>query len=299
MQQNIELNVDNKAVVPGYEILVLIGTGGIGKVFEARDGAGRKIAVKIMKPTPFLGENYLDSIIRSVELIKRFSQDPSFRLVKIRETGKISDFFYIVMDLYEKGSLEKLVREKSWIFAARVEFVFMLAKSLAKIHSVGLIHGDLKPANIMISENFEPYLNDFYQAADNTFLGRTYSGLSGTPLYMSPEQLSGKFLNKSTDIYSFGIIACEILTGKTPYPPEAVKGFSDISSSIHSGNLIPPEKLSREIDPEMNRILLKALQVDLKQRYANMELIAEELNRYRGKKMKKNSFPNNIRNLFR
>ncbi len=284
--------------LPGYQIKNTIGTGSIGTVFMAENAKKNKLAVKIIRKTPFLDDKFLEILLKSTDLIREISQNDIYRIVKIHDAGIKNDFLFIIADFFKNGSLENLIEKNSMNFIEKLQFLYELADSLGKIHSIGLIHEDLKPANILIGDTFKPYLNDFYQAADNTFGTKTYSGVKGTPLYMSPEQLAGKFINKSSDIYSFGVIASELLGGQIPYPPHLLGGMKEMITLVNAGNIIQPGMLNRQIDSDLNTILMNTLRLDPLERYGDMSIVAEDLKEYMGESPRKLSFINKLKKIF-
>jgi serine/threonine-protein kinase len=140
---------------------------------------------------------------------------------------------------------------------------------------MGIIHGDLKPANVLISSSYEPYLNDFYNAA-----GRSFERIhlpEGTPRYMSPEQAAGKFIGYHSDIYSFGVLIYELLSGTLPYPPARTVTMRGIVEAIVKNEITPLPEKGGKFSRNLNTILMKMLALEPDKRYSSMKVAASEL----------------------
>ncbi len=266
-----------EALVPGYIIKNLIGKGSIGSVYEAEDPGGRKVALKIMAPTPFIDAKALESIIIGTSIIRKLMDKA--KIVRIFDSGSTGRLFYISMELFTNGTLEKIIfnrKEHGHNFILRT--ASSIADTLACVHSAGILHGDLKPSNVLLSDDDTPYLNDFYQAAGSSSpLRGVVPFLEGTPKYMSPEQAAGKFLTLSSDIYSFGVLFYELLAGSLPYEGSKTHSVNDLVATIIKNEIIPLSRTGMTISRKLDAIVMKLLKNDPAERYSSMALAAEDI----------------------
>lgn len=258
--------------IDGYKIGELIGKGSIGTVYEGVDRADQHVAVKIMELSPFIGEPLLDSVIEGADVIRKISNHE--HIVRIRDAGREGDRYYMIMDLYKWGTLERIMPERD--LKTKLKVAASLAKTLSYVHSKGIIHGDLKPSNILMGEDGEPCLNDFYQASKNA-RGRQGVALpQGTPRYMSPEQALGRMVTQATDIYSFGVLFYELFTGSIPYERQA-ENVTEMVDIIQNSAMVPAKRRNSKVSSKLNAVLMKCLQRKRDQRYQRMTLVAKDL----------------------
>ncbi|OGV58096.1 MAG: hypothetical protein A2X45_25905 [Lentisphaerae bacterium GWF2_50_93] len=263
-------------LVDGYRIGPLVGKGSIGTVYSASDSKGDSFAVKIMEINPFLEATALDAIIEGAISSSKISE--CARIVKVHKVGKTEDFYYVVMDFMQGGTLEGLIGKEGVPFEKKVGIGLSLAETVACIHLKGVIHGDLKPGNIMLDSCDIPYLTDFYYSALNLKRGL---GLfpQGTPRYMSPEQAMGQFITTSSDIYSFGVLFYELLTGAIPYR-DCSNNISGMITVVSQSEIVNPVERNNKLDRKICGILLKMLQKKVEDRYQNMQQVASDLKGY-------------------
>src|SRR5260370_42000550 len=204
------------APVPGYEPEVFLGRGAYGEVWVARDrNTGCRVAIKF-----FTHQGGLDwsLLVREVEKLRFLKADRY--VVQLHQVGWNADPPYYVMDYLEAGSLEQRLQEGP-LPVAEAEMLFHeIAQALVHAHAKGILHCDLKPANILLDQDQRPRLADFGQAR----LTEDHSPALGTWFYMAPEQA-----NLSTepdarwDVYALGVVLYRMLTGQTPYQTEALE----------------------------------------------------------------------------
>ena len=271
-----------------YRILSLLGVGGMGSVFKAEHiMLDTLVAIKILNRDLATNETAL----------KRFAQEAkAASSLKHSNIATVSDyglteggFPYFVMDLLDGKSLQELITEKEFLpWLQAVEFGIQISDAMAYAHSQGIYHRDLKPANIMISQTAKgderatvvdfgiaKFANETQNAQKITQTGEVF----GSPLYMSPEQCTGKPLDGRSDVYSFGCLMFEMLTGKVPFI-----GPNAVATILMQINDPPPSIRSREnqhitvsIPSGLDIVITHCLGKDPSDRYSSMDAVKSDL----------------------
>jgi len=257
-----------------YEILQLIGQGGMGAVYKARDTElERIVAVKLIR-----GE-----FAKNPEILRRFKQELILarqvthkNVIRIYDLGQADGIKFITMDFVEGQDLRHALSEKGKFppkEAARI--LLQICRALEAAHSEGVIHRDLKPQNIMLDSAGRLYVMDFGIARSAYLPGMTQTGaLIGTPEYMSPEQARGEKLTERSDLFSLGVIFYELLTGKSPYPGDAP--LATLWKRLKEKPR-PPVEIEPTIPKPLNDIAMKALETEPEDRWATAREIAKQL----------------------
>ena len=259
-----------------YPVIRSLGQGATSRVYLAYDMfRSQQVAIKVMQASlvPGDGERQLaQSAFLTEAALAGKLQHP--HIVAIHDAVSEGDENYIVMEYADGGTLEQYCRYDSLLPADRlVELMFMACLALNHAHQQGVIHCDIKPANLLLCRKDELKISDFgaaqYVAAAHTLL----SGV-GSPLYMSPEQIEDRRLNHQTDIYSLGAVMYQLLTGRPPF-----HGSSRESLLYQILQVDPPlPSLARpDLPPELDRIVLRALAKNREERYADWREFAVEL----------------------
>jgi WD40 repeat protein len=266
--------------VPGYEVLDLLGQGGMAVVYRARHpGLDRLVALKLLRG----GGGTRLARFRAEALADARLQHPN--IVQIFEIGEYQGLPYLALELLEGGSLEANIAGKPQAPRASAELVVVLARAIQYAHSRGIVHRDLKPGNLLLTAEGTPKIADFGLAK---FLrgeeGHTQEGdVLGTPRYMAPEQSTGtpEGVGPAADIYSLGVILYEMLTGRVPVQaPTPVETLL----LVRTQEPVPPSRLQPRLPRDLETICLKCLQKEPRRRYASAEELADDLERFLGGK---------------
>ena len=260
----------------GFTPLSLLGCGSLGVVYECAGSDNLHYAVKLIEESPMTDPAVPETIIEAARATMDIPD--SVRVVRVFSSGRQASFCYIVMEMMDGGTLEKIVADLTFNFEMKLQIAVEIAETLDQIHKLGIIHGDLKPANVLMTADNKPYLNDFYMCSAREQIEMPLMPL-GTPYYMSPEQARGAMITPVSDIYSYGVMIYELLTGEMPY----ASGEGNVHRMLHMINdakLIPPGKVCNNMTYKLEAILLKMLAKLPDQRYRNMGMVAKDLSAY-------------------
>ena len=257
-----------------YEVLQLLGRGGMGAVYKAHDEElDRTVALKLIRP----------DLARNPEMVRRFKQELILarqvthkNVIRIFDLGQADGIKFITMDFVEGHDLRALLKDKGKFpppEAARI--MLQICRALEAAHGEHVIHRDLKPQNIMLDGKGRVYVMDFGIARSVHVPGMTQTGaLIGTPEYMSPEQARGENLDQRSDIFSLGVIFYEILTGMRPYPSDTP--LATLWKRMQEP-VTPPVNLEPNLPVPLNDIVVKALQIAPGNRFASAREMAHQL----------------------
>ncbi|MFN0166053.1 MAG: protein kinase domain-containing protein [Bryobacteraceae bacterium] len=268
-----------------YQILEKLGSGGMGDVYKARDTRlNRLVAIKVLPPDKVANPDRKRRFIQEAQAASALNHPNIVIIHDIQEAGGVT---FLVMEYIAGKTLDAAIPRQGMRLGEALKLAIPIADGLAKAHSAGIIHRDVKPANVMIAEDGRVKILDFGLAkltevgsiteedATRTVGAHTEEGaILGTISYMSPEQAEGKKLDARSDIFSFGAMFYEMLTGR-----KAFQGESRIStlSAILREDPKPPENLPAEVD----RILRRCLRKDPARRFHSMVDVKVELEEVR------------------
>jgi hypothetical protein len=267
--------------VDGYEILGPLGSGGMGIVYHARQvPLDRPVALKMILAGAHAGRHQLARFRFEAEAIARL-QHP--HIVQVFEAGERDGWPYLAMEYVDGGSLAQKLNGTPLPPHQGAQLVESLARAVSYAHQRGIIHCDLKPANVLLTEDGTPKITDFGLARRlDGEAGLTQSGsIRGTPSYMAPEQAEGraKDIGPATDVYALGAVLYELLTGRPPFRAATVLETLD---QVRSRPPLSPRCLQPRLPRHLEVICLTCLQKDPRQRYPSAGALAEDLRRFRG-----------------
>ncbi len=260
-----------------YEILEVIGTGGMAVVYKAVDQRlNRFVAVKILR----------DELARDEEFRARFQIEAQAvamlshpNIVSVYDVSHTEDVEYIVMELIEGVTLMQYMQKRGALgWKEALHFSVQITKALEHAHDKGIVHRDIKPQNIMILRDGTIKVADFGIAALESTQEQRSDQTVGSVHYIAPEQARGETPDTRSDIYSLGVVMYEMLTGKMPYDGETAE---QIALKHIAGIAVPPQEINPDIPDELARITLKAMNADIKKRYQTAAKLLEDLEEFR------------------
>jgi eukaryotic-like serine/threonine-protein kinase len=265
--------------VPGYEILSVLGRGGMGVVYKARQlKLNRLVALKMILAREHAGPEHRERFRLEGEAVARL-QHP--HIVQIYEVGEHNGLPYFSLEYVDGGSLAQAIRGAPQKARMAAELVEELAGAIQAAHEQDIVHRDLKPANVLLTSEDVPKITDFGLAKRlDSDTGQTRSGaILGTPSYMAPEQAAGKTrqIGPGADIYALGAILYELLTGRPPFRAETPL---DTVLQVLSEEPVSPSRLRPELPRDLETICMKCLRKAPQDRYHSARALAADLRRY-------------------
>lgn len=261
-----------------YKLIEKVGLGGMAVVYKAEDQLlRREVAVKILKDHFSEDSEFSDKFEIEAQSAASLSHP---NIVSIYDVGSeyINDNHvqYIVMELIKGKTLKQIIVERGTISNEdTVDYSIQIAEALRAAHKNNIIHRDIKPQNIMITDEGMAKVTDFGIARISTAATITYtSSILGTVHYISPEQAKGKFINYKSDIYSLGIVMYEMVTGKVPFDAENSVG---IALKHIQDDVIEPKAINPNVSDKLNEIILKCLEKNPDDRFANADALIKAL----------------------
>src|SRR3990172_7000835 len=282
------MKATTEEIIAHYRIMEPLGAGGMGAVYKAYDKKLHRIVALKLLPSDYVSQQ--DRRNRFLQEARAASALNHPHILTVYEVGEDNGIPYIAMEYVEGQTLRQKIRSRALQLKQSLEISVQIAEGIAKAHEVGIIHRDLKPENLMISRDGYAKILDFGLAklvaqreralvadSEQKTLIRveTDSGtLIGTVNYMSPEQLLGQRVDRRCDIFSFGVVLCEMLTGDCPFVHE--NRIDTMHAILHEEPKLP-EAIKSELPVSLHRILTKALQKAPKSRYQTVKELATEL----------------------
>ena len=273
--------VDTTALPPGsdfgtrYRIEGLLGQGGMGRVYKAYDkDLDRTVALKVVR----------HGVMGETDALKRFKQELVLaskishkNILRIHDMGEVGDVKFITMAYVEGQDLHGILHDNPKLPLERIlKFAVQLADALAAAHAEGVVHRDLKPQNILVNNDDQIFVSDFGLAKsfEEGAIGMTRTGaFLGTPRYMSPEQVEGKPADQRSDLYAYGLILYEMVTGDVPFTGETTLKvmYQRIQEKPKSPKLVNPS-----LPNWLVRLIMRCLEKDSADRYQSAyEILAD------------------------
>jgi eukaryotic-like serine/threonine-protein kinase len=261
-----------------YRVLNRIGSGGMADVYCAEDlQLGRRVALKLL----------YRRFAEDDEFVERFRREASSaaglqhpNVVAVYDRGEFDGTYYIAMEFLEGRSLKQLVRQEGALEPDRaIDLVIQILKAARFAHRRGIVHRDIKPHNVIVDDDGRAKVTDFgiarAGASDMTETG----SIMGTAQYLSPEQAQGHPVDARADLYSIGVVLYELLTGRVPFDAESAV---TIALKQVSEEPVPPSHYNAAVSDQLEDVVMRALQKDPANRFANADEFIVALEQARG-----------------
>ncbi|MGD2245635.1 MAG: protein kinase [Candidatus Aminicenantes bacterium] len=259
-----------------YQIIEELGKGGMGKVYRVFDQKlNEEVALKLIKPDIAADKKTIERFKNELKLARKIRHKTVGSMYELLEDNGVH---FITMEYVSGQDLKGLIRQTGQLTVGKAIFIAkQICDGLSEAHSLGVVHRDLKPNNIMIDRGGNAIIMDFGIARAVKGKGITGAGVAiGTPQYMSPEQVEGKDVDLRSDIYSLGIILYEMLTDRLPF-----EGDTPITVGVKQKTEMPkdPKEFNARIPDDLNRLILKCLEKERENRYQSAVELRSELDR--------------------
>ena len=262
-----------------YEILEVIGSGGMAVVYKARcHRLNRLVAIKVLKDD-FLGDKEFRDRFHGESQAVAMLSHPNIVAVYDVSTSLSGDMDYIVMELIEGITLKQYMEKKGTLnWKETLHFAIQIAKALEHAHSRGVVHRDIKPHNVMVLKNGAVKVADFGIARMMSEGNTLTKEALGSVHYISPEQAKGGRVDNRSDIYSLGVVMYEMMAGRPPY-----EGESPVSVAIQhiNGGAVAPSTLNPNIPRGMEQIILRAMAHEIENRYVSATQMLTDMDEFR------------------
>ena len=261
-----------------YELIEKIGDGGMAIVYKAKDRLLKRfIAVKILKPEFVQDIKFVENFRKESHAAASLSHP---NIVSIYDVGQEGNINYIVMELVSGKTLNELIQaEAPMDYRKAADITKQVASGLSAAHKKGIVHRDVKPHNILMTEDGIAKITDFGIAkavTNTTIVDSGKDNVMGSVHYFSPEQAKGANVDEKSDIYSLGIVLYEMLTGKVPFD-----GDNPVTIALMQINepVTPPSVFNHNVPPGLERIVMKAVEKQPKDRFASADEMIEALDK--------------------
>ncbi|HWE37616.1 MAG TPA: protein kinase [Isosphaeraceae bacterium] len=271
--------VPPRVEVPGYEVLGILGRGGMGVVYEARQRKlNRPCALKMILGGAHADADATARFLAEAEAVARL-QHPN--IVQIYHIGEVDGLPFVELEYVPGGGLDSALDGTPWPARRAAAMVEPLARAMVEAHRRGIVHRDLKPPNVLLTADGRPKITDFGLAKRlDVDSSQTRTGMVlGTPSYMAPEQAGGgrDAVGPAADVYALGAILYELLTGRPPF--KAATPLETVMQ-VMAEEPLPPSRLVPGLPRDVETICLKCLQKDRAKRYEDAEALADDLRRF-------------------
>ena len=259
-----------------YKLIRLLGRGGMARVYEATDSRlGRQVAIKVIDAPYREEDSYRERFMREAKAIAQLEHP---NIVRLYRYGEVDGLFYIAMQFVQgQDLLDRLARVTSQGQLLEnhetLYIVDQVCQALDYVHSKGVIHRDIKPSNILLDDNDHVLLSDFGLAM--TDATQTQGEIFGSPYYIAPEQaISSASAVPQSDLYALGTILYQMVTGKRPFEADNALSLAMMHTSEPP---TPPRQIRPSISPAVERVILRAMAKEPRQRYTSGEALATAL----------------------
>ncbi len=262
-----------------FEVHEILGQGGMGAVYHARDiTLQRDVAIKMLRPLQIGSQLNNDALLEEARMASKLNHP---NIVTIYDVARSKDSNYIVMEWVDGKPLDEFIPAEGLPLVKAMEYACQIADGLTNAHQKYIIHRDIKPQNIMLSEQNSVKILDFGIAGyinnlndESSHIAEPTLVTTGTPSYMSPEQAQGLNLDQRTDIFSFGIVLYQMLTGKRPFVGTKL---TELKQAICSGDYIPIQHHLPDLPNNIVNLVKKMLATKKDERWQSSAELAQTL----------------------
>ncbi|AFS78685.1 serine/threonine-protein kinase Sps [Gottschalkia acidurici 9a] len=261
-----------------YEIVEKVGSGGMASVYKAKCSLlNRFVAVKILKEEYINDEEFIEKFRREAQAAASLSHP---NIVNVYDVGVEDDIYYIVMEYINGKTLKEIIVDKGKLDTKEtIDIGMKVADAISHAHANKVIHRDIKPHNIMVTEDGRVKVTDFgiARAATSSTITSTNS-VMGSVHYFSPEQARGGYTDEKSDIYSLGIMMYEMCTGVLPF-----QGDSPVAVAIKhiQEEVVPPTQIDSSVSPDLERVIMKCIEKNQSLRYSSAIELLQDLKNIR------------------
>lgn len=280
------MSIDAGSQLGRYEIRSKLGAGGMGEVFLATDTKlGRDVALKVLPIEVATDRNRMARFVQEAKAASGLNHP---NILTIYEIDEINSVHFISSELIQGDTLRELLKNRTLAIPEVLDLAVQIVNALVAAHGAGIIHRDLKPENIMLRADglvkvvdfglaklTGPASSDHIDPEAPTSFKTSPGSVIGTPFYMSPEQIRESELDARTDVFSFGVVLYEILTGRLPFSGNTSNEV--MASIIDEREVQPLSRYAADVPPELERITLKALRKNRDERYQSTKEILLDL----------------------
>jgi serine/threonine protein kinase len=264
-------------VIGGYEILNVIGRGGMATVYRAQQmSMNRDVAMKVLPEKYINDDTYIQRFNQEVAIVAKLEHR---NIVPVHDYGEFNGQPFIVMRYMSGGSVDDMLNNGPLEIEQIVDIIDQIAPALDYAHSKQVLHRDLKPSNVLLDDDGGAYLTDFGIArvlSEQGNKGITTQGVVGTPSYMSPEQAQGLPLDNRSDIYALGVMLFELATGRRPFESDTPYGIAVLQVTTPPPS---PRTYNPQLSFAVEEVIYKALRKKREERFPNAVAVAEALKR--------------------
>lgn len=264
---------EDKVFANRYKIIKKIDSGGMANIYLANDmKLSRNVALKIMYPQLASDQNFVERFKREAKSMATLSHP---YIATVYDWGKEKEIYYMVMEYLSGENLSQIINKRGMLPTNEViDISIKICDALEAIHKHGIIHRDIKPSNILITKENDIKITDFGIVKDSAPSLTQTGSILGTAQYISPEQAKGLRVEKSSDIYSFGVVIYEMLTGDPPF-----RGDDSLSVALRHirEKPIPISNIVKNLSKNLETVVMRCLSKDPEDRYSSVAKLKEDL----------------------
>lgn len=257
-----------------FTVLDKINHGGMATIYLVADRQGQRLILRMLLPEHRFHWSRTRQFKWGCKVMEHLDHP---NIVRYFGSGKFNGLSYAIIEYVEGPNLkEAILRNDPQLRANQLKMLTGMASALAHVHERGFLHLDFKPENVLVPKSYDSKLIDFDLSVPRPAKPRREPKLSGTPLYLAPEQIARQPVDERADIFSFGVTAYEMITGKKPIAgntrEEILQKYSDFNEHLR-----PPRTLAPDIPRSIERVILKCLEKEPAARYPAMSLVVRDL----------------------